>query len=77
MSLMLQPSQLYVTTVATVTTIIVKYEVLLLYSIKGNFFTKSTDGPTDRQKDRPTTRLLELLWAANNIKVNSCILHFN
>ena len=46
--------------VNTVNTIIVKYQMLLLYSAKGNFFTKSPD----RQTDRPTTRLLELLGAA-------------
>ena len=58
-----------VTTVTTITNIIVKYQILHLYSSKGNFFTKvlrPTDRQTDRQTDRPTTRLLELLGAAKN-----------
>ena len=54
-----------VITVTTVTTTIVKFQMLLLYSNKGKFFTKAS-GPTDRLTDRPTTRVLELLWAAKN-----------
>ena len=41
-----------VTTVTTVTTNIVKYQILLLYSIKGNFFTKGLDRRRDRQRDK-------------------------
>ena len=40
-----------VTTVTTVTTIIVMYNILLLYSRKGNFFTKSHNQQTDRPTD--------------------------
>ena len=53
------------TTATTVTTITLEYQMLLLYSSKGNFFTKVL-GPTNRPLDQPTTRLLELLWAAKN-----------
>ena len=55
-----------VTTVNTGTTLIVKYQILLLYSIIGNFFTKSYHRPTNRQ----TTRLLELLRVAKNLMVS-------
>ena len=51
------------TTVTTIPTNIVEYQMLLLYSSEGNFFTK-VDRQTDRQTDRPTTRLHELLRAA-------------
>ena len=59
-----------VTTVTAVTTIIVKYQMLLLYSSKGNFFTKFTDQQTG-PSDQPTTGLLELLRlrATKNCKV--------
>ena len=53
-----------VTTVTTVTTIIVKSKILLLYSCKVHFITKSFN----RQTDRPTTGLLELLGSAKNTK---------
>ena len=49
-----------VTTVTTVTTIIVKYQMLFLYSSKGNFSETSYNGMTNQH----TTRLLELLRAA-------------
>ena len=55
------------TTVTDITTIIVKYQMLLLY--KCYFFTKFTDQQTDRPTDQPTTKLQELLWAAKNCKV--------
>ena len=45
------------TTVDTVTTIITKYQMLLLYYSRGNFFTKllrPTKWPTDRPTNRPT-----------------------
>ena len=53
----------------SVTSIIVKYKILLLYSSKGNFFTKvaqQTDQQKDQQRDQQTTRLLELRGAAKD-----------
>ena len=58
------------TTIATVTTIIVKYNMLLLYWSKRIFFTKDLNWPTDGQTNKETTRLLELLGAAKKDKKN-------
>ena len=43
-----------VITVTTVTSIVVKYQMVLLYSSKGNFFTKVLWQTTDRPTGRPT-----------------------
>ena len=59
----------YLMSLARVTIITVKYEPLLLNSHKDKLSTKSENGQTDqqttdRQTERPTTRILELLRAA-------------
>ena len=51
-------------TVTTVTNNIVKCQVLLFYSCRSNFFTKSTNRQTDTPTNLKTTRLLEPLRAA-------------
>ena len=45
--------------------LIVIYQIFLLCSCKGNFFTKVLD----QQTDQPTTRLLKLLGAANKLQI--------
>ena len=54
------------TTVATITNTIVKYQNLLLYSSKDNFLQRSYDQLTNQKTDQPTD--LELFRATTNCK---------